>query len=122
MEEQLQQLLLRPESETLDFKSKAYDLSTEWGRFALVKDVVCMANTPRDHASYIILGVECPPFGKCIVHGVESHPDDELLHSQFTERVYPIPSFRYLKCDIGEKTLGVIKLEISILTSQHAEI
>ncbi len=110
MQEQLQQLLFRPESETLDFKSKAYDLSTEWGRFALVKDVVCMANTPRDHASYIILGVECPPFGKCIVHGVESHPDDELLHSQFTERVYPIPSFRYLKCDVGEKTLGVIEI------------
>ena len=68
MQEQLQQLLLRPESETLDFKSKAYDLSTEWGRFALVKDVVCMANTPRDHASYIILGVECPPFGKASRH------------------------------------------------------
>ena len=114
MQERLRELLLSPESETLDFKSTEYDLSTERGRLALVKDIVCMANTPREHASHIILGVERPPFGECIVRGVRSHPDDELLHSQFTERIYPIPSFRYLKCDIGEKELGVIEIPPSL--------
>ena len=35
-------LLNRVEDETLDLKATGYDLSSDDGRFALVKDVICM--------------------------------------------------------------------------------
>ena len=56
-------LLQRQEDETLDFKLEAYDYSREDKKHELVKDVLCMANTPRDDVSYIVLGVKKYPDG-----------------------------------------------------------
>lgn len=39
-------LLNRIEDETLDFKVEEYDLSQDRSKFAFVKDVICLANTP----------------------------------------------------------------------------
>src|SRR5437899_840091 len=57
-EEQFLSLLQRMEDETLDFKARGYDLTDEGSRFSFVKDVLCMANTPRDTTSFIVLGVK----------------------------------------------------------------
>lgn len=46
--------LPRLEGNQLDFKATGYRLQEEEGRLSLVKDVVSMANTPRDGDSYIV--------------------------------------------------------------------
>jgi len=54
-QEHFAKLIQRMEGETLDFKRDSYDISVEVDKFALVKDVICMANTPREEESYIVL-------------------------------------------------------------------
>lgn len=109
-EPEINALLERIEDETLDFKATPYDLSTEDGRLALVKDIVCMANTPRTASSHIILGVKKHADGKYDLWGVPHHPDEALLQSQFTERVYPIPAFRYSPARFRNVDLGIIEI------------
>ncbi len=46
------------ENETLDFKAKMYDLSYDSNKAKFIKDIISMANTPRDETSYIIIGVK----------------------------------------------------------------
>ena len=94
-EQQFSELLQRHEDKTLDFKREGYDLSHEDKKFELVKDILCMANTPREEASYIVLGVKKYPDGRFDLVGVDIHVDEANLQSQFSERVYPIPRFRY---------------------------
>lgn len=50
--------LERMEDETLDFKSKMYDPSYDHEKAKFIKDIVSMANTPREETSYIIIGVK----------------------------------------------------------------
>ena len=50
-------LIGQKESETLDFKESGYDLSENRGRNDFIKDLIAMANTPRDQSAHIIL--EC---------------------------------------------------------------
>ena len=83
-------------------------MSREDKKFSLVKDVLCMANTPRDCDAYIVLGVEKHPDGKTDLLGLNSHEDEAKLQSQFTERVHPIPSFRYEIVSYQEKSFGII--------------
>ncbi|EWS63791.1 hypothetical protein Y695_02972 [Hydrogenophaga sp. T4] len=52
-------LLSRGEGETLDFKVQCYDL--KHGRGDLIKDILSMANTPRNGSAYIVLGVDWNP-------------------------------------------------------------
>jgi tetratricopeptide (TPR) repeat protein len=103
-----QGLLGSVEGETLDFKAKAYQLSEDADKFALVKDVLCMANTPRDDPAYIVLGVKKHPDGRYELLGVQSHLDDADLQSQFTQRVYPLPVVRYEPFEFQGRSFGVI--------------
>jgi len=54
-ENEFRQLIARAEGETLDFKAEGYDLQNS--RNAFIKDVLAMANTPRDCPAHIVLGV-----------------------------------------------------------------
>jgi len=56
-EAEFESLLRRTEGENIDFKSTSYDLSSDHGKFSLVKDVISLANTPRDEDSFIVIGV-----------------------------------------------------------------
>jgi len=47
-EDQFKALLASNESEVLDFKASNYNLGDVRGKASLVKDVVAMANTPRE--------------------------------------------------------------------------
>ena len=101
-------LLERMEDETLDFKRESYDLSVEFKKYALVKDVICMANTPRAEDSYIILGVKKHSDGKTDLIGLKSHVDEADLQSQFSERVHPVPRLRYELVNYQGKDFGII--------------
>lgn len=109
-DEQFVSLLSCMESEVLDFKAREYDLANEDERFSLVKDVLCMANTPRDSTSFIVLGVKKHPNGTYDVWGVKNHPDEADLQSQFAERVHPIPSFTYEPVKHKGHEFGVIAI------------
>ena len=109
-EDQFTALLQQMESETLDFKARGYDLTKEGDRFSVVKDVLCMANTPRDSPSFIALGVKKYPDGTYDLPGIETHPDEADLQAQFSDRVHPIPDFTYIPVICRSKQFGVIEI------------
>lgn len=109
-EQEFQLLLPKLEGSTLDFKSKAYNFSYEPDCAKFVKDILCMANTPREETAHIVLGVKKNTDGSYELWGVNQHPDDEILQSQFTERVRPLPSFRYDVVSHQGKSFGVISI------------
>ena len=106
--EQFVALLQRLEDETLDFKQETYNLSEDHKKLALVKDVLCMANTPRDVDSHIVLGVKKHPDGKTDLLGIDSHLDDADIQSQFSERTHPVPRLNYESIAYEGKVFGVI--------------
>jgi hypothetical protein len=103
-------LLQRPESETLDFKAQLYNFEEEEGRLSLVKDVLCMSNTPRTETSHIVFGVKKTPDGSCELLGLSKHPDDADLQSRFTGIVHPIPRFTYSAFTYRGKSFGIISI------------
>jgi hypothetical protein len=105
-EQQFADLLTRSEGETLDFKMTAYDLSSDDSKRDLIKDVLCMANTPRDETSYLILGVKKYPDGHTDLVGLDKHLDDADLQSQFNDRVFPVPNFFYEPIHHAGKCFG----------------
>ena len=111
-EQDLLSLLYRPESEVLDFKGRSYNLSEDSGKADLLKDVICMANTPREQTSHIVLGVAKHPDGTFDLPGLDKIDDEELLQSQFAERVYPIPSLTYEIVPHSGKHFGVIMIPV----------
>jgi len=109
-EEQFSILLESMESETLDFKESGYDLQIEHSKFSMVKDIICMANTPRETSSYIIIGVKKHTNGRYELIGTENHPDEAAIQQQFTDRVYPIPDFTYYPFPYQGKQFGVFEI------------
>jgi len=109
-EEQFKSILAKIESETLDFKAIAYDLSDKEAKYSLIKDVICMANTPRDSSSFIILGVKKYPDGKYYLRGIDKHLDEADIQSQFTDRVHPIPNITYYTFSYLSKQFGILEI------------
>ena len=110
-QDQFATLIERIEDDTLDFKRESYDLSNKPNnrkKFDLVKDVICMANTPREDDSYIVLGVTKYNDGRTDLVGLDNHVDEADLQSQFSEKVYPIPTFTYELVSFQGKSFGVI--------------
>ena len=58
-DDDFRRILRRPECETLDFKEDVYDLKKS--REAFLKDVLAIANTPREHTAHIVFGVRWTP-------------------------------------------------------------
>jgi len=53
-------LLSRMESDILDFKKSQYrigQVASNEQKSDLIKDIICMANTPRPEPAYIVIGV-----------------------------------------------------------------
>src|SRR5262245_14030643 len=107
-EEEFLDLAKRPEGATLDFKAEAYRISEDWSQAALIKDVLCMANTPRQETSYIVLGVSKHADNSYELVGLSKQFDGNDLQTQFVDRVYPVPSFSYEPILHDGKHFGVI--------------
>src|SRR4026209_752458 len=103
-------LLKRSEGTTLDFKAEAYRLSEDWSQAALIKDVLCMANSPREETSYIVLGVKKHADGHCDLVGLVVAIDGNDLQTQLVERVYPIPRFTYETLTYDNPLFGIISI------------
>ncbi|WP_298213413.1 ATP-binding protein [Acidovorax sp.] len=102
-------LLFRGEGETLDFKVQCYDLKQ--GRGDLIKDILSMANTPRNGAAYIVLGVDWSPENGSQVVGLSAQVDDAELQNAFgRDRVQPTPRFTYSPRVRDGLQVGVIEI------------
>jgi tetratricopeptide (TPR) repeat protein len=105
------------EKETLDFKKETYKIGGRDNNSNIIKDVIAMANTPRESPAYIVMGVEHVIGGENKIIGLspEDHHDDADLRQIFEGAdLNKMPEFQYLtpKYDNG-KSLGVIEIPIS---------
>jgi hypothetical protein len=103
-ETEFEALLTRAEGETTDFKAAVYDLSNDAGRLSLVKDVICMANTPRDEESVIILGVKKHADGGYDLRGCEKHPTKQTSNRSLQNVFFRFLLFRTKLSHTKEKT------------------
>ncbi len=102
-------LCARGEGETLDFKVQCYDLKQ--GRGDLIKDILSMANTPRNGSAYIVLGVAWSPETGSQVVGLSAQVDDADLQNAFgRDRVQPTPRFTYSPRVWNGVQVGVIEI------------
>ena len=56
-QETLDSILQRTEDNFLDFKVQQYKFDTNYQISGFVKDILTMANTPRNESAYIVIGV-----------------------------------------------------------------
>ncbi len=112
----LSELLSRSELRTLDFKLEPYDFSgttreeKDRKRAEFAKDVVCMANTPRDEPSYIVIGAKRKLDGTNELKGIQVHIDDNTFRQQLDGLVYPHPRFHYEQVELNGQQFGVIEI------------
>ncbi len=58
-ESAFEELLIRMEGESIDFKGKDYpNLVDEVKKVDFIKDTICMVNTPREGPAYLMTGVK----------------------------------------------------------------
>ena len=110
--DQFRLLLTRPESDTLDFKMTAYELSTAGGRNSFTIDLLALANTPRQGPARIILGVSWTPEGGSVVTGLDCQLDDAVFQDAIAEgRITPRPNFRVIPFQYEGKQVGIVEVE-----------
>ena len=112
----LQELLKCSELRTLDFKLEPYDFEAETTeeknrkRSKFAKDIISMANTPRDEPAYIVIGVKRNSDGNNEFKSIHAHIDDNILQQQLEGLVYPHPRFQYKQVELAGSHFGVIEI------------
>jgi len=102
--------LLTHDEGILDYKSKAYRLDNDHYEALFIKDIICMANTPRDGSAYILIGVHRKPDATNEIIGVTEHPDDAILQQLVNSRVRPMPKFQYRSVEYEGANLGILEI------------
>lgn len=108
--ELIDELLQRVEGSDLDFKSTHLRIDEPYLKTHFIKDLISMANTPRDGSAHIIYGVTCKPDGTKKIVGVTEHPDDASLQQLVASRVEPVPKFHYRPVTHSSTSLGIIEI------------
>ena len=108
--ELIDNLLLRQESNDLDFKSGQYNYATKHGKSKFIKDIIAMANTPRSGSAYILLGVHEQSGKVRGISGATEHPDEAMLGSIVSGKVEPTPRFTYYQVPYNGVKLGLIEI------------
>lgn len=109
-EDLFREILKRTEDETLDFKAQMYNFDT--GGTDFLKDLLCLANTPRPASAYLVLGVEWAPGRPAVASGMDQQVDDAKLRGLLTsDMVTPVlPTYFYHPLLIGGRHFGVIEV------------
>jgi len=110
---EFEQLIAKPESEILDFK-QSYDLEDSHGK--IIKDILSMANTPREKSAHIVVGVRWTPESGSEIKGLVRQFDDAELQDIFKKKgaVQLIPRFTYFPLKFEEKQVGVIEIPVDV--------
>jgi len=112
--ELIDKLLTRSEGKDLDFKSVPIITNNQKDKARFIKNLICMANTPREGSAYIISGVVCKQDGSKEIIGVpeSAHPDDADLQGLIAGNVSPIPKFSYRPVPYSEKRIGILEIDL----------
>src|SRR3990172_8110601 len=116
--DEFERLINRAESDTIDFKATSYQFGgqdphdTERRRADFVKDIICMANTPRDQPANIVLGIRKPPDASFELIGIPSFVDENELQQQLGQWVYPHPRLLYEPVSYHGRQFAVIQLPV----------
>ena len=110
--DQFQDLLADVERNCLDYKQQSYDFRTDRHKF--VKDVLSMANTPREGSAYLVFGVTDPSRGPVEVVGLDVQKDDAHYQDQFPLEIQPRPQFTYFPMRYDGKDVGVLEIPVAM--------
>ncbi len=112
-EQELKELFKKSESDILDFKAKIR-LDNDHFKSKFIKDILAMANTPREKTAFIIIGVKAYPNGDKDYPGFVDHPDDADLQDYLNKvDVQPSrPRFHYYPIKVDAKSYGVIEIPV----------
>lgn len=121
---QLFDLLQRPETPYVDFKGGEYDLSSPRGvkgkgYLDLVKDILCMSNTPRQESAFIFTGIVNHSGSQNRAVGIRTSIDDNDIQNLLRRWTYPIPSVTYYQTRYRQKNIGVFEIPINQLTGPY---
>jgi len=123
--EVFEELINLNESDTLDFKEGQYSFDADTKeaknrkRANFVKDIICMANTPRKASAYIVLGVRVLPDGKKELLGLSNHVDDADLQEKVESLCSPHPRFKYEPVTYQNKSYAYIEILADQSFSTH---
>ena len=106
----IEQLLSRMESDDLDFKRDQYKLESDREKSGFIKDIICMANTPREGSAYILVGVESHDGRLTNVVGTDIHPDPAEFGRLLSGKVNTSPKFEYRVIDYSGKEIGLFEI------------
>lgn len=110
----LRELLSKNENRSIDFKAEPYRLDNDHFKSEFIKDVLAMANTPRDETAHIVIGVKKHRDGSTDMHNVITHPDDADLQDIMNRaKVEPKPPFVYQPMILDNQSLGVIEIPVT---------
>lgn len=114
--EQLREILTWQEDRHVDFKAEPHRLDNDHFISLFIKDILAMANTPRQDSAYIVIGVKAHTDGSKDLLGVSEHPDDSDLQSRLNKaKVTPKPDFVYQPIILDGNKYGVIEIPIQKL-------
>jgi hypothetical protein len=108
--ELIENLLKHPEGKDLDFKSTAIRIDTDYHKAKFIRNIICMANTPRDGSAFIVNGVIYNPDGTKILVGIAEHPDDNILQQLVASRLNTSPQFQYRPVAYKGLSFGITEI------------
>lgn len=113
--QEFEEILLKPESNVLDFKREQYDIlnkSNEVNTVKFIKDIISFCNTIRTESAFIILGVGENGNGEKELIGINKHIDDSVFQEKIKDKVTPIPYFNYSTINLRNKIFGIIEIPV----------
>ena len=124
--ELLTELLTQMEGSSLDFKRDQYKLDSDKQKASFVKDIVCMANTPREGPAYIVVGVSERNGSPDQVIGISEHPDPATFQNLVNGRTNKLLRFayreiRYMGVNVGLFEIPVDKRSVPIMARRTVE-
>lgn len=111
-EDDFRRILARHEGPTLDFKAEDYDFAIPHKRGEFLKDILAMANTPRDVDAHIVLGIKKHNDGTYDAPGLASVRDDNDYQQQL-DAADPTPGAHFEPVRYDGKLYGVITITAS---------
>lgn len=109
-------ILLKSEGPDLDFKLEPYDFFSSdpdrklQSRGSFVKDVIALANTPRDSGAFIVFGIKKHADGRIEKAGIPEHIDDNIFQQKLEGWVFPHPRVVYHEVEFEARQYGVLEI------------
>lgn len=114
-EQNFKELLSKPESSILDFKTDLYDFTNDTdGNITskFIKDILSFTNTIRETSAYIIYGVKENQDSTKELIGITKNIDDAILQDKVKSKVHPLPKFQYSTLRFDDKLFGIIEIPL----------